>query len=909
MHSQKSPGSFRRLVANFVKVIELKEKPLRRRISQIQEKMEHISVLEQQTADWKLRLEDANAVHVKDEAKMYELMKSISKAEQVFQARKEQMELIKQLQKSTEPNLVERKKAKEEELAQLGPALQEAKAALELLQVEDVRMLRELAHPPHIIRQLMDCVLLILQLPVCPIEAQIRDGRRTIRDSWPEAYHRFCTPSFSYSVLQFKLERVNEETLELLQPYLTRENLVYERVRNAYANAAPLCAWVRAIVAEHELSKSSGPLIQAISELAQKHEEMRANLRAGELALNSAQEDLENGQRALTKFVALLKENEQHAESIVQRLDQMQEAVDLTKPLMNELKLELDSLIDVQASFVHMCILTSGMLTYGSPTPFAERLILQQEIRHLSCSGEPLPDATVILHLDVARDVPCRWRNRSDSLTQNLLLLRQADRPCLVLDPEGLCVLALSEDPFCVFRRIDGTGLAEIPSDSSVSETTARVESTSVQNRHPNPTIRASRVNDQEKSDTVAMPKEPNALSIRIETTHVLVIVANTFPFTPQLTHVLERACTGCDDSLCPIPPKLYKKVVVCTSMCSTAFRARMQDHHMQVEFDLFNFEAEEWMMAETIQDQLMETDDAHARRSELLDELGHADKRQRSLKEEFLVSVIKQSDLWVNAEVLEIVCANRREHLALSARAADIRRELGVLEKRLAALFDVCADLGALFGAVRIAEGLDRACVCTSQRFQSIVGSMSEGLDPNSLAQAFREHPNMLGQIMAMAVSGLRSRDKRTAATYSALKLANRRGIISNDAMQLLLLTDSDYDKTTRNPTRDCPPWLALPLWNRLQVAAEKLGSEAFISKMYMSQAEWADWIDSPQSESDNGFPACPCKLTVVERLILIRCARPDRLHDAVMELVRPFFTLSMAGNDPRFLPAIVSE
>ncbi len=61
--------------------------------------------------------------------------------------------------------------------------------------------------------------------------------------------------NFLSALMNFPKEQINDETVELLQPYFAAPDFNYESARKASGNVAGLCNWAEAMCTYHEVAK------------------------------------------------------------------------------------------------------------------------------------------------------------------------------------------------------------------------------------------------------------------------------------------------------------------------------------------------------------------------------------------------------------------------------------------------------------------------------------------------------------------------------------------------------------------------------------------------------------------------------------------------------------------------------
>ena len=145
------------------------------------------------------------------------------------------------------------------DLAKAQPALEEARNALDAITPQDMKTIKAMPKPPDIVKQILDGVCILLQLPLAPVSTQSVHGRPMIGDSWRVSGAGLVARiDFLKMLTDFASEskdNINEETCELLLPYLNMEDFTVQRARQASGNVAGLCTWVRAMFTYHNIAK------------------------------------------------------------------------------------------------------------------------------------------------------------------------------------------------------------------------------------------------------------------------------------------------------------------------------------------------------------------------------------------------------------------------------------------------------------------------------------------------------------------------------------------------------------------------------------------------------------------------------------------------------------------------------
>ena len=154
--------------------------------------------------------------------------------------------------------------------------MDEAERAVASIKPNDLNELKKLGKPSDIIKLIFDCVSLLKMGPMFPAEQSevtlgVGKDKKTfmfLKDSYKKVQTGILSDTrFLQSIIQFsKVEKdfINDETVELITPYLELEGFNPFAARNASRAAEGLCTWTRAMIDYNDASKVVKPKLEAL---------------------------------------------------------------------------------------------------------------------------------------------------------------------------------------------------------------------------------------------------------------------------------------------------------------------------------------------------------------------------------------------------------------------------------------------------------------------------------------------------------------------------------------------------------------------------------------------------------------------------------------------------------------------
>lgn len=185
------------------------------------------------------------------------------------------------------------KEAVEEDLEAARPALDEAENALRAISAKDIGLLKQLKQPPDLVKRVFDVVLILFQKEVVPSTAVVVETKRgavtQLDGSWQFALPMMADIGFLGSLERFNKDAINDETVELLHPYLSAPDFTSEDAKKVAGALAGLCTWSRAMALYVGIAKVVKPKMEALKLAEGKLKSANAKLAKAQAELDAVQ--------------------------------------------------------------------------------------------------------------------------------------------------------------------------------------------------------------------------------------------------------------------------------------------------------------------------------------------------------------------------------------------------------------------------------------------------------------------------------------------------------------------------------------------------------------------------------------------------------------------------------------------
>ncbi|XP_072018853.1 LOW QUALITY PROTEIN: dynein axonemal heavy chain 5-like [Amphiura filiformis] len=332
------------------------------------------------------------------------------------------------------------KGAAETKLTAAKPALAAAEAALNTIKPAHISTVRKLAKPPHLIMRIMDCVCLLFQRRVENV--QLDAEKPCPKPSWSEALKLMGGSNFLQGLLTFPKDTINEETVELLQPFLSMEDYNLESAQRSCGDVAGLCSWTIAMATFFGINKEVLPLKANLVVQEARLGKAMASLQEAQGQLDEKQRELDAVQ---AKFDAAMSEKQALLDDAESCRRKMGNATALIEGLGGE-KIrwtEASKRFESQINrLVGDVLLATGFLSYSGPFNQEFRnLMMKNWKREMTINKIPFSDDINVTSMLTDPATIGEWNLQglpNDELSvQNGIIVTKATRFPLLIDPQG----------------------------------------------------------------------------------------------------------------------------------------------------------------------------------------------------------------------------------------------------------------------------------------------------------------------------------------------------------------------------------------------------------------------------------------------------------------------------------------
>ena len=296
-----TPKSFLNFIGIYKKVYEKQEKEigiLATRMAAGLDKLDEASAaVEELKKDLAVMERDLQIANAKSEEVLITVTEKARDAESVKKQVLESKNTAEDIVKCIERDKI----IAEDALAAAKPALIEAEEALNTIKPVNIATVRKLAKPPHLIMRVMDATMILFRskLPLISMDPTVPCPL----PSWGEALKVMSSVNFLSQLLNFPKDSINDEMVELLEPYLTFEDYNMATAKRVCGDVAGLLCWTKAMSFFFGVNKEVLPLKVQLTIQEARYKTAMYELETAEALLSKKETELKKMQLSYAKAV------------------------------------------------------------------------------------------------------------------------------------------------------------------------------------------------------------------------------------------------------------------------------------------------------------------------------------------------------------------------------------------------------------------------------------------------------------------------------------------------------------------------------------------------------------------------------------------------------------------------------
>uniref|UniRef100_H0ZBP9 Dynein axonemal heavy chain 8 n=1 Tax=Taeniopygia guttata TaxID=59729 RepID=H0ZBP9_TAEGU len=731
------------------------------------------------------------------------------------------------------------KQEAEKKLEAAKPALEEAEEALKTIRPEDIATVRKLAKPPHLIMRIMDCCLLLFQKRLDPVTMD--PEKPCCKPSWGESLKLMSGP-FLNNLRNFARDTINDETVELVQPYFEMEDYTLQHGKKVCGNVAGLLSWTQAMVVFYGVNREVLPLKANLAKQEGRLKIANAEKDKAQAELDEKQAELDKVQ---AKFDAAMKEKMDLQNDAETCKTKMQAASALIDGLSGEKvrwtqqSKEFKSQIKRLVGDILLC---TGFLSYCGPfnQDFRNLLIKDLWEAELRAHKIPFSDDLNLISMLVDQPTISEWNLQGlpgDNLSiQNGIIVTKASRYPLLVDPQ-------TQGKAWVINR---------EQDNELQVTT---------------------LNDkyfrQHLEDSLSLGRS-------------LLIEDIEEELDPVLDNVLEKNFIKSGSAF---KVKVGDKEVdvmnsfrlyITTKLPNPSFTPEINAKTSIIDFTVTMKGLENQLLRRVI---LTEKQELEAERIKLMEDVTANKRKMKELEDNLLYKLSATKGSLVDDEsligVLQITKQTAAEIAVKLSVAAETEVKINTAQEEYRPVATRGSILYFLLTAMSMVNNMYQTSLAQFLKLfdQSIAGSKKSPVAQKRISNIIEY---LTFEIHSYSVRGLYENHKFLFTLLLALKIDIERGHVENREFQTLIRGGAALD------LQACPPkpcrWILDMVWLNL-VELNKLPQfEEILAQIAQSDKAWKSWFDKDAPEEEifpNGYSD---SLDTFRKLLLIRSWCPDR-------------------------------
>ena len=301
----------------YAHVFQQKDTELHLAIKRFKKAVHKLDQLGEDIKEMVADIDESETFLLKAQHESADLLKQITNQQSVADRKKTTFDEATKQHAVLEEQVLSERAAVGKELEVAAPYVKDAQEALGHITPKDIQTLKAIKNPQATVKVIMDSVLLILSKPMNPIKVVDEKGASYYRDSYAASVMMMNDGTYLDQVQAFHPDRINDETMEFLQPYLNNSLFNPDAARKLSGMASYLGTWVENMDKYCTFASVLRP--------------RRNRLFNKEMELRQAKKSLDAADADLTKVREQLEEMQQHLRDAVNEKAAIQTETELTR--------------------------------------------------------------------------------------------------------------------------------------------------------------------------------------------------------------------------------------------------------------------------------------------------------------------------------------------------------------------------------------------------------------------------------------------------------------------------------------------------------------------------------------------------------------------------------------------------
>jgi len=353
----------------------------------------------------------------------------------------------------------------EAELAKAMPILNEALSALKVLQKNDFIQMKSYTNPPEPVKKVMEAVCI---LKGADVQKKYDQNMKAYYDYWPASQKLLGNPDFKEELEHFDRDNIKEKSINALQKYVTDPIFNRETMMGVSSACAGLCQWVTAIEKYYHVHLIVAPKQEALEVAQAEYNTVMEGLRIKQAELKKVQDRVDILRKDLEETTDRKQALERDVEDCRRRLQRAETLITSLGGEKSTWKERAEKLGEVFIWLTGDILVSAGIIAYSGPFISLYRSTMVAEWV-TECSERRIPSSLVFSLVNSLGD-PVKIRSwHIDGLpkdafsTDNGIIMTKARRWPLLIDPQNqankwiknmeskeghLLIIKLSDDNF-----------------------------------------------------------------------------------------------------------------------------------------------------------------------------------------------------------------------------------------------------------------------------------------------------------------------------------------------------------------------------------------------------------------------------------------------------------------------------